>query len=512
MLFDYFNYHHFLRAKGVIAMKILFIYNGAEHLGLEYLSSFLKSRGHETDLLFDPQVFSPEQFVFNNRAMDRFFSLDKKIIEKAVFMKPDIIAFSAFTSNYRWCLKIAEGIKKRSSITIVFGGVHTTAATDRVLENDFIDYAVIGEGEYAMLDLIDCIENNTSRSEMLNIPNLCMKHEGQIVINAPRPYIDELDSLPFPDKQLFYDKVPMFEETYLALSSRGCPYNCTYCSNTMYHKIYCNENIHIRKRTVENVIEEFKKVKERGKTKLILFNDEVFVSSMKWLEEFSERYPSEVGIPYFCSLHPGTVKKKTAELLKKSGCWCTAMGVQSGSERIRKEIFHRQGTNEQIIEAVLNIKEAGILVNVDNIFGAPTEDEGDLEECLKLYLAIRPSRIQTFWLTYFPGTEIISLALKEKYITAENVKEIEEGYVGNSNVVGSMPKCKIRFYEKYSILFHTLTIFTSDRVYNNISRILLLLPLKRQVEKFLMLMEAFKNRDFRLFNYIRYIWTKKIVP
>ena len=286
-------------------MKVLFIYNGSEHLGIEYLSSFLKLKGHTTDLLFDPQVFSPEQNIFNIKALDRYFSLDTKIIEKAVALKPAIIAFSTFTSNYRWCLKIAEGIKRISNIPIVFGGVHTTAATNSVLENDFIDYAVIGEGEYAMLDLLRCLENNTPRSEMLNIPNLCLKYEGKIVINAPRRYITDLDSMPFPDKQLFYNKVPMFEETYTALSSRGCPYECTYCSNSMYHKIYCDEKVHIRKRSVGNVLEELKKVKERGKAKLIVFNDEVFVSSIKWLEEFSKRYPSEVGIPFYCSLHPG---------------------------------------------------------------------------------------------------------------------------------------------------------------------------------------------------------------
>jgi radical SAM superfamily enzyme YgiQ (UPF0313 family) len=493
-------------------MKILFIYNGAEHLGIEYLSSFLKSKGHETDLLFDPQVFSPEQFVFNNKALANFFSIDTKIIEKAVSMKPDLVAFSTFTSNYRWCLKIAESIKKKSSITIVFGGVHTTAATDTVLENDFVDYAVIGEGEYAMLDLVQCIENNIPRSKMLNIPNLCMKHEGQTIINSPRSYINDLDLIPFPDKQLFYDKVPMFEETYTALSSRGCPYSCTFCSNSMYHEIYSNENKHIRKRSVDNVMDELKKVKERGKATLIVFNDDVFTSSMKWLEEFSERYPAEIGIPYFCSIHPGTVKKKTAELLKKSGCWSIAIGVQSGSERTRKEIFHRTGTNEQIITAITYIKEAGIRVNMDNIFGAPTENEEDLEECLKLYLAIRPNRIQTFWLTYFPGTTIISHALKEKHITPENVKEIEKGFLGNDNVSGSIPEHKIHYYEKYSILFHTLTIFTNNRIYTIVSRILLLLPLKNQIDKILMLIEAFKNRDFRLLNYLRYIWTRKIVP
>ena len=272
-------------------MRILFIYNGSENLGIEYLSSFLKSKGHETGLLFDPEVFSPNQAIFNSRIMDRFFSLEAKIIEKAVSLKPDLIAFSTFSSNYRWCLKIAAGIKKISDIPIVFGGVHTTAATPRVLENDFIDYAVIGEGEYAMLDLLECLKNHTPRAEMLNIPNLCLQHEGQTVINPPRPYISDLDAMPFPDKQLFYDKVPMFEEIYTALSSRGCPYDCTYCSNSMYHKIYCHEKIHIRRRSVGNVIKELKHVKARGKAKLILFNDEVFGTSLKWLEEFSEIYP-----------------------------------------------------------------------------------------------------------------------------------------------------------------------------------------------------------------------------
>jgi anaerobic magnesium-protoporphyrin IX monomethyl ester cyclase len=493
-------------------MKVLFICNGSEHLGIEYLSSFLKSKGHNTSLLFDPQVFSPEQFVFNQRFLDHFFSMDTKIIEKAISMQPDIIAFSTFTCNYQWCLKIAAGIKKSSNISVVFGGVHTTAAPQRVLENDFIDYAVIGEGEYAMLDLLECLKNHAPPSEMLHIPNLCLKHAGQTVINAPRPYISDLDSLPFPDKQLFYDKVPMFEEIYTALSSRGCPYDCTYCSNSMYHKLYCHEKQHIRRRSVGNVIEELKKVKEKGKAKLILFNDEVFTSSMKWLEEFAARYPSEVGMPYFCSIHPSTVKAKTAELLKKSGCWSIAIGVQSGSERIRKEIFNRHISNKQIIEAVLNIKKAGILVYLDNIFGAPTETEADLEECLKLYRILRPHRIQTHRLTYFPGTEIISHGLREKCICAEDVKDIEEGCIGNSLLEGSINKAKIRSYEKYAILFHTLTNVTNDRIYDKLTKILLKIPLTRQVEWFLILMEVFNTRDYRLFNHIRYIWTKKNVP
>ena len=145
-------------------------------------------------------------------------------------------------------------------------------------------------------------------------------------------------------------------------------------------------------------------------------------------------------------------------------------------------------------------------------FGAPTENEADLEECLKLYLTIRPDRLQTFRLTYFPGTEIIKYGLQENCITAEDVKEIEEGYIGNLHLAGSMQKDKARSYEKYAVLFHALTIFTNDRVFNKVSKILLSLPLKRQIEKVLMLLVVFKNRDFRLFNYLKFIWTKKNVP
>ena len=195
-------------------MKIIFIYNGAENLGIEYLSSFLKSRGHEVHLLFDPATLTGD-YIAKSKLLYWVFNIDREIIKRVIDLKPDLVAFSAYTGNYRWCLNIAQSIKKLSNIPIVFGGVHTTAVPEKVLSNDFVDFAIIGEGEHAMLDLLEHIEQRNESEELLGLPNICFKYKGNLRINAPRAYIRDLDALPFPDKFLFYDKVSMLEEKYL---------------------------------------------------------------------------------------------------------------------------------------------------------------------------------------------------------------------------------------------------------------------------------------------------------
>ena len=336
-------------------MKILFIYSKYENLGIEYLSSYLKSKGHEVKLLFDPDIFSGERptNILNNKFLEKLFNIDKIIIKKAIDYKPDLIAFSTYTGNYRWCLKMAESIKQITNIPIVFGGVHTSAVPERVISNLFVDFAIVGEGEFAMLDLLDHLKNNKSIKDMFNTPNLCFKYQDSFHINKPRPYIRDLDSLPFPDKLLFFEKAPSMETIYLITTSRGCPYDCTYCSNNMYHALYACEKQHIRQRSVDNVIEELSYIKKRGRMKQIHFADDVFTYSIKWLGDFISKFKSKINLPFDCSVHPLTVNKEIAHILKEGGCSYVLMGVQSWSERIRKEIFNRRYTNERIIEALL---------------------------------------------------------------------------------------------------------------------------------------------------------------
>lgn len=487
-------------------MKVLFIYGGAENLGIEYMSSFLQSKGHQVELLFDPAAFSGD-ILFNNRLLASMFSVDKAIVKKAVDIKPDLIGFSAYTGNYRWCLKIAQSIKEHSAVPIVFGGVHTTAVPERVLQNSFVDYAIVGEGEYPLLDLIENFHKGPEG--LLNIPNLCFNYKGSAHINSPRSYIENLDALPFPDKSLFYDKVTLLEDNYLITTSRGCPYNCTYCSNNMYHGLYDREKKHIRRRSPDNVIEELIWVKKRGRAKLINFADDVFTSSRSWLEEFMEKYSTAIDMPFFCSVHPLTINRDIVCLLKQGRCWLVTMGVQSGSERIRSEIFNRKGSNQQIIDTVASIKEMGIKISIDNIFGAPTETESDLEQGLALYKQIKADRILTFWLTYYPKTRIIDIACQQGMLEKNDIHRIEEGYSGFTHGGGSVDSRRKSMYLKYQLLFHLRSLIQNDKLYSALSKLVIYLPVKGLITMFLVFLNAVKNKDIKFFHIVKYYFCAK---
>lgn len=492
-------------------MKIVFIYSGAENLGIEYISSLIESKGHEVFLLFDPAIFSGD-LTINSKFLSRIFSIDKNIIKRTIELKPDLIAFSAYTGNYRWCLNIAQGIKKLVKVPIVFGGVHTSAVPERVLSNDFVDFAIIGEGEFPMLDLIEHLKEGAGREELLDIPNICFKYQDNVHLNNPRPYIKDLDLLPFPDKALFYEKVPLFEENYLIITSRGCPYNCTYCSNNMYHKLYSKEKQHVRQRSPNNVIEELSYIKKRGIARLIVFADDVFTSSEHWLENFVEKYKSKINLPFFCSTNPSAITKEIVYLLKEGGCWLVTLGVQSGSERIRKEIFNRRISNSKIIEAISYIKEMDIKVSVDHIFGTPSETEDDLKQGLNLYNKVKADRILTFWLTFYPRTKIIDYAKEQKILSDKDIENIEKGDSGFTHDIGSVSSDKIQIYAKYELLYQLRHLVYNDKLYSLLSRFVTIIPFKRPISKLIIFLNALKNNDIKFFYMVRYLWAKKNIP
>lgn len=490
-------------------MKIVFIYSGAENLGIEYISSVLKSKGHEVHLFFDPAIFSGDTLI-NSKLFYWAFNIDTKIIEKTIDLQPDLVGFSAYTGNYRWSLNIAQEIKKVSNIPIVFGGVHTTAVPERVLANRFIDFAIIGEGEYAMLDLIEHLKNGNRVESLLNTPNICFRYKDEVHINLPRPYIQDLDVLPFPDKMLFYNKIPLFEEEYLIGTSRGCPYSCTYYSNDMYHTLYCHENNHVRRRSPDNVIEELMFFKKRGRIKHVLFVDDVFTVSKSWLEEFIPKYKSHINIPFWCSVHPLTITQEKALLLKEGGCWLVTMGVQNGSERIRTEVFKRQGDNDKITESVFHIKNAGIKISVDNIFGAPSETEEDLRVSFDLYKKLKTDRITTFWLTYYPKTSILAYAHSMNCLSQQGVENIEQGDTGFTHGTGSVSKEKTKLYYKYELLFHLRSFVHNDKLFTILSKFADLVLFKRLTSRIIWVLNVFLNGS--TFFYVRYLWSKKNTP
>ncbi|MDD4938349.1 MAG: cobalamin-dependent protein [Candidatus Shapirobacteria bacterium] len=409
-------------------MKIVFVAVGVESLAIEFLSSFLKSKNHQVEVVFDPTSFATEAIHIPKLA--KILDIKNELVQQIIDLKPDFIGFSVFTLNYQRTLKIAQLLKKKLPHTpIIFGGIHPTSVPEIVIKEKCIDMVCVGEGEQALNELL----NNPKKT---NIKNIWFKTSHKIIKNPIRPLIKNLDSLPFPDKDAFYKIYPGFFQDYYTISSRGCPFSCTYCGNNVINDIYQGLGPRIRRRSPKNIVDELALAKKKYHPKRITFVDDVFVQDLNWLKEFSHLYKKRVGLPYAMLTHPRFLNPQITKLLVKSGCYFLLFGIQSASEDIRKNILKRFETNDQIAQAAQNCRNAGLKFSIDHIFNIPTEGLNEYKQAIKFYYSLHPSIINAYWLQYFPKTEIVNIALKHKFLKKSDVFKIEHGYTNTSLVVG----------------------------------------------------------------------------
>ncbi|MBM3245183.1 MAG: radical SAM protein [Candidatus Omnitrophica bacterium] len=399
-------------------MRVMFVYPGFENIGIEYLSAVLKSHGFDTKLAFDPRLFN-DQFI-KIKPLNRIFSYEEILLKKIRDFAPELIGFSVVNSDYPWALNLAKKIKSILSTHISFGGIHPSSVPEEVMKQSCVDSVVIGEGELAFLELA-----NSLRGGKIDyaIKNIYFRKENQLIKNPLRPYIDNLDSLPFPDKELYYREIPRYRRGYTIITRRGCINSCSYCHNTVWQKLY-PESRKIRLRSVGNVLKELAEAKKKYNFKLLRINDDLFTYDKEWLRDFSKQYRKEINIPLYCFGSPSTIDEEVISYLKDASCYQLCLGVQSVNEQVRREIFHRQEPNEKIIGAIRLCRKNNIRVVADNIVGYPGQTDKDFSEIADFYSNHRAHRICVFWLIYFPGTDIVDIARKKGVLTEEEVRKL----------------------------------------------------------------------------------------
>lgn len=414
-------------------MKIVFVGLANKSLSIECLSGFLKSRGHDVELAFDPMLFSNEAFNFYRLA--NIFDISKELIRKINKMKPDLVGFSVFTLNYQRALKIARELKKSNNkIITIFGGIHSTVVPQYVIEEDCVDIVCVGEGEFPLLELLDSMENSKLDT---NIKNLWFKVGSKIITNYCRPLISNLDELPFPDKGLYNDIFPGFmNNDYSISTSRGCPFSCSFCSNNVLRNIYRDLGKTVRRRSPSNVISELIFAKKRFHLKNITFLDDNFAVDKNWLKIFANLYKKEIRIPYIGQTHPLFINEDIAKLLVDSGCNFLHMGIQSVSEKTRKEVLHRFEKNKDIENAVTTCKKYKLKLAVDHIFNIPGEGNEEQWQAVEFYNKLKPNIINSYWLQYYPNTEIINTALEHGILRESDIPKINKGLTSTSPIVG----------------------------------------------------------------------------
>jgi len=436
-------------------MKVAFIVSEDDSLGVGYLSSYLKKLGHETFLIFDPRLF--ERFFGQNMLLSRLFNIEEKNVEEIEKINPDIIAFSALTSNYQWSLRMASKIKAKMGTPIIFGGFHATMVPDVVIKNDCVDMVCIGEGEEPFAELL----KNWNNKKKYKTRNIWFKKGKKIIKNEIRSLIQNLDSLPFPDKEIFYEKLPKsYRRNTFIITSRGCPFACSYCGNNALRKIYSGKGCYVRQRSVDNVIEELLQIKRKYKPKHIFFVDDIFGVNIRWLREFIGKYKSKVGLQFTCNGHFKLFTEESIALLKSGGCKLITFGLQSGSERIRNTILNRHEKNSDVERISKICHRLKINFSMDYIINIPKEKEEDILESLKFYNKIKPNVVNIYGLLYLPKTEIIETAKKAGILNKNIDDVINNGQFGLyiNAILTTRGENLQENYRKYALLFSILPL------------------------------------------------------
>ncbi len=389
-----------------MSLRVLFIYTdfydnypgyaGGFYTGIGYVSSALKREGHQTDLIHikKPEL-DREEFITGLKEND-----------------PHLIAFTSTTNMFPSVVKFTKWIREAGcDLPIICGGVHPTLSAEETLSTPGIDMVCLGEGEEALAELCGRLEEGRDYS---NIDNIWVKARGrgEVKKNPIRPIVHNLDSLPFPDREI-YDYPNLTQESKgigVFMASRGCPYSCTYCSNEALRNICGDKRNYLRFRSAGNMVAEIKEVTKRYPfIKYVFFDDNIFFLKKDFAREFTAIYPGEVGLPFGCNMHPNGCNKDMVRLLREAGCKEVKIGLESGNENVRKEVLNRNLSQEVMINAFRTCKEEGIKVISFNMVGLPEETPETILDTIKLNALVKSDETQCSIFQPYPGTKLFQV-------------------------------------------------------------------------------------------------------
>ncbi|MBF0111350.1 MAG: radical SAM protein [Desulfamplus sp.] len=364
----------------------------------------------------------------NSEAVSTILSDIKRI-------SPDIIAFSVHTPHWEQISNLISYIKSATSelihATIVCGGYHPTLCPEEVISHSGVDVVCIGEGERPLLELVQRLEDGKSYTD---IKGLWVKKSsllGKKIIKNPLPEPENLDELPYWDREIFIESgiVPeQFSLTHIGgfpmASGRGCPYNCNFCNNSSILKIYSADGHkgkhYVRKRSVDSVIAECQFLVEKYSAQSFEFWDEMFATDPEWVKKFCEVYTQKINRPFICAIRVERADEITLQRLYDAGCKCLFMGVEVGNASYRKKYLNRGMSNEVIAKAFKRAKDIGFERFAWVMVGLPDETPEMVEETIAFLLEIKPDIIGWSLFHPLPGTYLYNYCVEKGYIKEED--------------------------------------------------------------------------------------------
>ncbi|MCA9673474.1 MAG: B12-binding domain-containing radical SAM protein [Kofleriaceae bacterium] len=379
-------------------MRVLFLEADTERswavasIGPGFLGAALRAAGHEAELLRAGLDASPAD-----------------VAALVAARAPDLIGVSLTTRQWLRGRELVAAIREVCDVPVIAGGLHPTFSPQEVLASPGFDYVCLGEGEDALLDLVAALESGGRTDRLANI----WKRGG--LRPGLRPPIDPIDRLPFMARDLLDEANGVVHMT----TQRGCPFPCTYCAARMYNQLYEGTGEYGRRRSHANVLAELTALREAGKLAYVIFLDDTFTIHHPWVREFCQVYGERLRAPFSLHARVETVNEKLLHTLKAAGCDQITYGVESGSERIRREVMQRPVTNDRFRDVFRWTREAGIRLTANFMLGLPGETRDDLEQTIVLAEELGVLDFGYFVFYPYPGTALFRVCEERGYLPAD---------------------------------------------------------------------------------------------
>ena len=366
-------------------------------LGLMILSACARQAGYTVQIL-DPNAD------------------DDSFIDAMRLFRPDLIGYSLLTTQVSRARSMQPLIRHNfPGIPSVAGGIHPTALPEWTLRQLDIDYAVRGEGEFSFLHLLDALASGTDPA---GLPGLAVLRDGRLVEGPPPPFIENLDSIPLPDRDSVdfrrYLRPPgnirgkYLKRATSIITSRGCPFGCTFCSS---HGVFGRT---VRRRSVGHVMQEIHGLMKDYDIDGLWFLDDTLLESPDWLQELCAEM-KKTGLPWACQAHVRRADEHLFRMMKDAGCCQLEFGVESGSPAVLRRL-KKGSTPDDVRRSFAICHRIGIRTLANFMIGVPGETVEDTEMSFRLAREIRPDHVVVTFVTPLPGSELFTESLEKGWL------------------------------------------------------------------------------------------------
>jgi anaerobic magnesium-protoporphyrin IX monomethyl ester cyclase len=401
-------------------LDILFVQNYYERtFGIMQISALLKQHGFTTDIAIGTK---------------------ESVVEQAIEKKPRVLGFYCTTGFHYKAIAIASEVKRKlgHQILTICGGPHPTFVPS-MIEAEGIDIICRGEGEYAVLELLQAL---LAGQDYNNIKNLTVKKDGHIYENEIRELCD-IDALPFPDREIYQNIEYIYRQVRQeVMVARGCPFDCSFCSNHAYRELYKGKGPYVRFRSISNVIKEMEEIKKRYHPSCFFFNDDTFILKKDYCFEFLDSYKTKIDLPFACLIRADLATDSLIKLFKESGCYLTSFGIESGDETLRNKILNKRLLDKDILNCAALLHKYKIPFATFNMVGLPVETLSQVWQTVNLNTLVKSDWAWFSIYQTLPKTQLAQYALDLGCLDKINVVEADANFHESGIILRNNPDGK----------------------------------------------------------------------